>query len=99
MNALMALDHMHANDVVHRDLHTGNLLIDNSRDGEKRLLVGDFGESVDFSKEEQALLALGEGCALSKVSSLGRYGRDSWSKPLGAGTQTVLVPTSMHRIC
>lgn len=100
MNALHALDHCHAMDITHRDLHPGNLFVDNSHDGEKRLLIGDFGQSIDWSNEEQALQGIERSSKLSKVSSSDEVVAQprlllhvTWCRG-----QTALVPTAKRRI-
>lgn len=71
MQALWALDHLHENQVSHGDLQKANFFIDDSHNGEKRLVLADFGKSIDWSDAAQAGLEGRMGCEFSaaKVST------------------------------
>jgi tRNA A-37 threonylcarbamoyl transferase component Bud32 len=43
---------MHQNQIVHNDLHTGNIFVKQQQNGEMELFIGDFGISYDIKDEK-----------------------------------------------
>ena len=59
---IVALNHIHSKNVLHRDLKTQNLLIDRHH---KVLKISDFGISKVLSSKSKALTVVGTPCYIS----------------------------------
>ena len=56
---LLGLDFLHSKNIIHRDLKPGNIFINELKNGEKFLCIGDFGISkydLDTIKQTQTTL-------------------------------------------
>lgn len=85
MQLAEAVDYCHSKDVVHGDIHFGNALVElvqhANGDVERRLVLADFGKSVDYTDAAQQVYADEKPLADAKVSFQCHSRRRGWGTP------------------